>query len=139
MFVLDTNVLSELMEPRGGSRVLTWIDSIARRDLFTTTLTEAEIFYGVGIMSDGERRAKLTERAEMMFAEEFAGRVLPFDDRAARHFASIAAKWKKRGLQLHSFDPQMAAIARAQGMTVATRNVKHFDLCGVPIVNPWAF
>jgi predicted nucleic acid-binding protein len=66
------------------------------------------------------------------------GRILPFDERAAGHFADIAAKWTKLGRLVASFDPQIAAIARAHDMTVVTRNVRHFEDCDVPIINPWS-
>jgi toxin FitB len=138
MFVLDTNVLSELMDPQGAAQVLAWSDPIRKEDLFTTALNQAEIFYGIAIMPEGRKRSKLVAWADAMFTEEFRGRILPFDERAAGHFADIAAKWTKLGRLVASFDPQIAAIARAHDMTVVTRNVRHFEGCEVSIINPWS-
>ncbi len=137
MFVLDTNVLTELMDIGGAPQVMAWVNPIRKGDLFTTVLNQAEIFYGIALMPEGRRRNQLAARAELMFDEDFHERVLPFDERAVRHFVDIAVKTKKRGREVRTFDPQIAAIARAHDMTVVTRNVKHFEGCDVDILDPW--
>jgi predicted nucleic acid-binding protein len=137
MFILDTNVLSEIMEPEGAEEVVVWCDAIPRHDLFTTALNQAEILYGIAIKEKGRRREALTALADAMFGEDFHGRILPFDERAAAHFADIAATQRQRGMPVGILDTQIASIARSRGMTVVTRNTKDFENCEVEIVNPW--
>jgi predicted nucleic acid-binding protein len=138
MFILDTNVLSELMKAEGGSSVVDWADAIPKSELFTTVLNYAEIWYGIAIMDDGRKKRELIRSAELMFNEEFFDRILPFDERAALHFADITARRKRVGRRVGILDSQIAAIARANEMTIATRNVSHFRDCDVPLVDPWA-
>src|SRR5260370_17101208 len=89
MIVLDTNVLSELMRPQPSAQVVAWIAQQPAADLFTTAITEAEIFYGIELLAKGKRGDALLAAAEGMFTEDFAGRVLAFQSDAAPHFASI--------------------------------------------------
>jgi toxin FitB len=138
MFVLDTNVLSEIMDPDGAPEVLEWVDPIRKSDLFTTAVNQAEILFGIAIMSEGRKRNTLIAWADGMFKEDFLGRILAFDERAAGHFADIAATRKRLGRRIGPVDAQIAAIARAHGMTIVTRDVKDFQDCGIDIVNPWA-
>ena len=138
MFILDTNVLSELMNVEGASVVLEWVDAIPKNDLFTTALNCAEIWYGIALRDEGRKKRQLIRRAEEMFNEDFRGRILPFDQRSALHFADITARRKRLGRRVGTLDSQIAAIARANEMTVATRNVSHFRDCDVPLVDPWA-
>jgi predicted nucleic acid-binding protein len=138
MFILDTNVLSELMNPDGAPHVRAWVDPIRKEDLFTTALNQAEILYGLAIMPKGRKRKQLFVSSETMFKDDFRGRILAFDERAAGQFADIAARRKLLGRPAGILDAQVAAIARAHEMTVVTRNVTHFQDCDVPIVNPWS-
>jgi predicted nucleic acid-binding protein len=138
MTILDTNVVSEVMAPSPSEMVVRWISSQRLLDeLFITAVTVAEILYGVEVLSGGKRRDRLHQQAEAMFAEDFLGRVLPFDEQAARAFASIAAARRRQGKPISKFDAQIAAIARANGATLATRNTGDFEGCGVRLVNPW--
>jgi predicted nucleic acid-binding protein len=83
MIVLDTNVLSEVMRPPPSEAVLRWFAMHPAATLFTTTITQAEILFGLALLPEGRRRSDLLMAAEQMFAEDFAGRVLPFDSMAA--------------------------------------------------------
>lgn len=137
MVVLDTNVLSELMRPAPSEAVLRWAAGQPAARLFTTTITQAEILFGLALLPDGRRRSGLVAAAEQMFAADFAGRVLPFDAAAATAFAPIAAGRRHKGRPTGAFDAQIAAIAASRGAALATRNVADFLDCGLPIVNPW--
>jgi predicted nucleic acid-binding protein len=139
MFVLDTNVLSELMRPAPAPAVANWVGRQTRSALFTTTITEAEIFYGIELMPDGHRRQAVLTAAERMFAEEFDGRVLSFDRHAARFYALAAAQRRRSGFAVGPADVQIAAIAAACEATVVTRNVADFQYCGVVTLNPWTY
>ena len=137
MIVLDTNVLSELMRPKPSARVAAWINRQPPPDLFTTSITEAEIFYGIELLAKGKRRDALLASAEGMFTEDLAGRVLPFDGDAAHHFAKIAAHRRAIGKPISHADAQIAAIARAHGAKLATGNGPDFADCGVTVIDPW--
>jgi predicted nucleic acid-binding protein len=106
-------------------------------DLFITTITQAEILYGIEIMAEGRRKQRLAEAAEEIFAQEFHGRILAFDQPAARHFARIVAARESLGRPIADLDAMIAAIARAHGATLATRNVKDLEHCGIRLLNPW--
>ena len=112
MILLDTNVLSEYMKPVPSPQVLLWVGSQAPLGLFTTTITQAEILYGVELLPRGKRRTALVSAVETMFEEDFAGRVLPFDGDAARLFPLIAAGRRFLGRPIDAFDALIAAIAR---------------------------
>ena len=139
MIVLDTNVLSELMRSQPSVRVVTWFARQQPAELFTTSVTEAEIFYGIELLAAGKRRKGLLEAAETMFTKVFAGRILAFDSDAARAFARLAANGRALGRPRSQADTQIAAIAQAHGAKVATRNAADFSDCGLDLVDPWKF
>jgi hypothetical protein len=135
--VLDTNVVSELMRASPGRDVVAWLDGQQTRGLFVTSVTEAEIRAGLAILPEGARRRGLVEAADRAFGNLFAGRVLSFDSSAARVYAEIFAIRQAIGRPLSLTDGQIAAIARARGMAVATRNVRDFEDMGIEVFNPW--
>ena len=138
MIVLDTNVLSEAMKPIPAAEVLRWLAAQPTSRLFTTTITQAEILYGLELLPKGKRRAALQSAVETIFEEDFANRVLPFDCDAARIFPQIAASRRALGHPIAQWDAQIAAIARSRGAALATRNTGDFEHCGVILLNPWA-
>ena len=137
MIVLDTNVLSEAVRPTPQQRVLDWLAAQQAATLFTTTISEAELLYGIASLPGGRRRSALEETMRRMLSEDFPGRVLTFDRPAAREFAVIASARRSKGRPISAFDAQIASIARAHGAAVATRNVSDFEGCGVDIIDPW--
>ncbi len=137
MIILDTNVLSELMKSQPDRSVVSWIGKHKATNLFITTLTQAEILYGLEILPAGKRRKALKAAAISMFEQDFARRILSFDTDAAQLFATIAAKRRKIGVPISQIDAQIAAIALSHHATLATRNVKDFEECNLDLVNPW--
>jgi predicted nucleic acid-binding protein len=137
MIILDTNVLSELMRPAPSARVVAWVAKQPAAELFTTSITEAEIFYGLELLTKGKRREGLLAAAEAMFAEDLAGHVLGFDSDAARVFSKIAAHRRALGRPISHADAQIAAITKVHGGKLATRNVTDFEDSGVHAVDPW--
>jgi hypothetical protein len=125
------------MKTDPNAAVLAWIDGQPTTRHYTTSITQAEILYGVLTLPAGRRRTRLHAAALAMFEEDFAGRVLGFGSDAARWYAEIAADRRRAGRPIAHFDAQIAAIARTAGAVVATRNVADFEGCGVPLVNPW--
>jgi len=138
MIVLDTNVVSEMMKPAPEPRVEEWLARQLPFDVFTTSITQAEIFYGIELLAKGKRQDHLLRLAEELFEEDFAGRLLPFGSAAARMYPAIIVGRMKLGRPISLLDAQIAAIAAAHGATLATRNVSDFKDCGVRVVNPWA-
>ena len=137
MLVLDTNVISEIMKASPSPRVMEWWSQQQSAELFTTTVAVAEILYGIEILPRGKRRDSLRAEAEVVFTQDLAGRILPFDEQAARAFPEIAAGHRAQGRPIAEFDAQIAAIARSRRAILATRNTADFEGCGVRLVNPW--
>lgn len=137
MIVVDTNVVSELMRPEPAQAVLDWFAEQNAGELHLTAINAAELLTGVALLPEGRRRDLLEAAVEATITEEFAGRVLPFDGAAARAYARIAADRRRAGLPIREADCQIAAIARAAGGAVATRNVGDFRESGIRVVNPW--
>jgi predicted nucleic acid-binding protein len=137
VIVLDTNVLSELMRPNPSIRVIAWMRQRPRPQMAVTSITEAEIFYGVELLPPGKRRNQFLSEAEAMFAEDFGGLPLPFDSEAARLYARIASARRAMGKPISVPDAQIAAIVLARKAVLATRNIMDFEACGIKLVNPW--
>ncbi|NKB66160.1 MAG: PIN domain-containing protein [Candidatus Latescibacteria bacterium] len=137
MIVLDTNVLSELMRKSPNEPVVQWMDTQPDPSLFTTTVTQAEILYGVSLLPTGKRKQALAAAVDAMFEEDFKGRVLPFDGPAAAAYAGICADRVHLGRPISQFDAQIAAIACSRGAALATRNTPDFDACGIHVIDPW--
>ncbi|MEQ7869854.1 type II toxin-antitoxin system VapC family toxin [Chromohalobacter salexigens] len=137
MTVLDTNVLSELMRPTPDACVVDWLDSQDASEVTITAITVAEILYGIERLPSGKRQRRFAAMAAAMFEEDFAGRILPFDEVAAVHYAESVAISERAGRVVHTADTQIAAICRQHHATLATRNVKDFEALGIDILNPW--
>ena len=137
MIILDTNVLSEALKPLPSGIALRWLAAQEPLTVFTTTITQAEVLYGVEALPPGKRRMRLQAAVEKIFAEEFEGRILPFDEQAARAFAKIVAARDAADHPISQFDAMIAAIARSCRASVATRNAGDFENCGIQVINPW--
>jgi hypothetical protein len=138
MIILDTNVLSETLRPTPSTRVLEWMRSEPTSALFTTAISESELLYGIALLPEGRRRQYLESVIDLIFMEDLAGRVLPFDSAAAREFADIAATRRRAGRPISEADARIAAIARSRGAALATRNVGDFVGCRLELIDPWA-
>lgn len=139
MIVLDTNVISELLRPKPDGAVATWLADQPPASIFTTAITEAEILYGVRLLPDGKRKHELLAAIAPIFAEDFAGRVLPFDEDAADAYATLAVARRQIGRPISQFDAQIAAISASRGAAIATRNVADFADIGLVVIDPWAY
>lgn len=137
MIILDTNVISEAMRVAPNPDVMAWMSSHPGRSLFTTVINEAEILYGLTTMEDGRRRSQLETAAQRVFAEDLAGRVLSFDQPAARAYAHLAAERRRIGRPISHADAQIAAIALVNSAQLATRNVDDFSHLDLDVIDPW--
>ena len=137
MIVLDTNVISELIRPRPDPRVVRWIDAQDRDTLFVTTVTQAELLYGIAILPEGKRRRELLDELSQTMDRRLADRVLPFDGDAAALYAERRAAARRVGQQTGIPDALIAAIAASRGFTVDTRDTAPFAAMGVPVLDPF--
>jgi toxin FitB len=137
VIVLDTNVLSELMRSEPNPGVFAWVAGQPRAELYTTSANVAEILFGIEALPVGRRRSALTELADAMFAEDFAGRVLSFDETAAARYAEIVVSRRRQGRPIEAFDAQIAAIALIARADLATRDIAGFAGCGLSLIDPW--
>jgi toxin FitB len=137
MFLLDTNVISEAMRERPDSTVRAWFREQSRSDLWTTSVTIAELLFGIESLASSRKQKVLRDAVEGMLAEDFKGKVLTFNLAAARQYAQLVASRQRAGRPIRELDAQIAAIARANGATLVTRNVNDFAACDVPVLNPW--
>ena len=136
MIVVDTNVISELMRPAPDATVVNWVRMHSQRELYTTSVTLAEIRYGIERLDAGRRKELLTSTADEIFAT-FDEYVLPLDRAAAVQYAAIVSARDRSGSPIDGFDAQIAAICCAHKATLATRSVKNFTGTGIEIIDPW--
>lgn len=137
MLIVDTNIISELMRHAPNEGVAGWFDDQPLEQLAITAVTVGEILYGLDLMPDGRRKADLSGRFAAVLRRAFSSYVLPFDDAAAVAYARIRGDRDRAGRPISVNDAMIAAIARTQGATVATRNVADFEHCDLAIINPW--
>ena len=138
MILLDTNVISEQMSARPSLQVATWFKQHANQRLLLSSVTEAELRRGVAIMPEGKLKMAKSALLTDILENKFANDILPFETNAAALYAEIFAHRKIIGRPISVFDNMIAAIARANGCKLATRNVSDFEQCGLEIINPWA-
>jgi toxin FitB len=137
MTILDTNVISELMRVAPTPAVLAWTGRYAPEELFITTISMGEIWFGIELLPKSKRRESLAREAEAMFTKDFGARILSFDEQAARAFGLVFAARRLQGRPIAVADAQIAAIASTRGAVLATRNSGDFEGCGVRLINPW--
>src|SRR5664279_4895234 len=136
MIIVDTNVVSELMKRSPSEPVIDWVRARTGSALLTTSITLAEILYGIARLPDGRRRELLRTTASEVFAA-FEDQVLPFDSSAATLYAEVVGGRDRLGLPIDGFDAQIASICRAHGATLATRNLKDFQHTDISLIDPW--
>jgi predicted nucleic acid-binding protein len=137
MIVLDTNVISEAMKQSAHPGVAEWLNRQAAETLFLTSVTLAELLYGISTMPAGRRKDTLAGTLDSLLVELYRDRILPFDADAARCYAQLATKARAAGKGFPTPDGYIAAIANAKGFVVATRDTSLFEAAGVPTINPW--
>ncbi len=138
MIILDTNVVSEPLKPSPDQGVVNWLNAQAPATLFLTAINMAELMSGVQAMPQGKRRDALNHAVSSQISALFERRILSFDAKAAEAFAICYANAQAQGKPIAFADCAIAAIAKANGFIVATRNVRDFQATGVDIINPWA-
>jgi len=137
MFLLDTNVLSEVMGTRPAPQVANWMAQHNPELLFTAAVCQAEILSGIAVLPRGRRRDGLEMAALAMFREDFAGRILPFESNAAEIYAEIFVARRSIGRPASMADLMIASVARNRGASVVTRDTSRFEGCGLTLIDPW--
>lgn len=138
MILLDTNVLSALMQREADPAVVVWLDGLPSESVWTTSITVFEVRFGLQLLATGRRRQQLEEAFAKALEEELEGRVLSFDQKSAEAAAVIAAKRRSKGRTIEIRDAEIAGIATARRATLATRNTRHFEDLRLTLVNPWS-
>lgn len=136
-YLLDTNVISELIKPAPNAQVTAWIRSVNETDLHLSVLSFAELRHGIEQLPRGARRNRLQRWMEFDLTDRFEGRILAIDKNIAETWGIIMARVRAAGVRPPSMDTLFAATAEALGLTMVTRNTRDFALIGVAVVNPW--
>ena len=136
MIVLDTNVVSEAMKPEPNAVVRAWLNDQAVETLYLSTVTLAELLFGVAALPVGKRKNMLSGALEGLVGL-FEGRMLPFDSEAARQYAELAVTARNGGRGFPTPDGYIAAIAASRGFSVASRDTSPFAAVGLQVINPW--
>lgn len=138
MIILDTNVISEPLRPQPNPNVIDWLDSQDPSQLFVTSITQAEMEYGLWDLPLGKRRASLHNAITELFEVDFRGRILGFDTMAALMFGGNIAAARHAGKAVGDMDGLIAAIAISNDRcAVATRDERPFEAMGIKVINPW--
>jgi toxin FitB len=138
VILVDTNVVSEPLKAMADPRVVAWLDRQPAKTLFISTSSVSEILFEVAALAAGKRRSRLAAAFESETLRLFEGRILSFDLEAARAYALLMSAARARGLPISIVDGQIAAIAKANGFSVATSDGAPFRAAGLNVVNPWA-
>ena len=136
MIVLGTNVISEAMKPEPHPAVRAWLNEQAAETLYLSSVTVAELLFGIGALPPGRRKDMLAQALDGLLAL-FRNRVLPFDIDAARRYADLAVAAKLAGRGFPTPDGYIAAIAASRGFVVASRDTAAFEAASVAVINPW--
>ena len=137
MILPDTNVISELMKQLPMPSVLAWINQHQNTELVISTITIAEITYGLQALPVGKRRKTLELAFEQAIDEAFHHHIIPFDESAAYLYGKIMGHRKQLGQSMSLFDRQIAATALSRNASLATRNINDFKHCGLGLINPF--
>lgn len=137
MIVLDTNVVSEAMRPTPHPAVRTWLNNQAAETLYLSSVTLAELLFGIQLLPTGQRKDRLSHALDGLL-DLFRERILPFDTDAARCYAELAARARIAGRGFPTADGYIAAIAASRRYIVATRDIAPFQAVGISVINPWS-
>ena len=138
MIVLDTNVVSDAMRPEPDATVIAWLNEQAAQTLNLSSVTLAELLFGIRALPAGKRKNRL-DRALSELLALFKDRILPFDTDAARRYADLAVTARNGGRGLPTPDGYIAAVAASRGFIVASRDTSLYEAAGVKVINPWMY
>jgi toxin FitB len=138
MILLDTNIISEALKTVGDEKVLAWMDAQMIETLYLSTISLAELRFGIAALPEGKRRDILNTTLEHRVLPIFSGRILTFNEAASQSYAILRSRARSLGLAIATADGYIAAIAATNGFAVATRDTSPFDAAGLKVINPWS-
>jgi predicted nucleic acid-binding protein len=138
MILLDTNIISEALNTVGDEKVLAWMDAQMIETLYLSTISLAELRFGIAALPEGKRRDILNSTLEHRVPPIFSGRILTFNEAASQSYAILRSRARSLGLAIATADGYIAAIAATNGFAVATRDTSPFDAAGLKVINPWS-
>ncbi len=136
MILLDTNIISEAMKPQPEPTVQAWLDAQTAETLYLSSVTVAELMFGIGALPQGRRKERLAAILDAVL-DMFEARILPFDICAARLYADLAVKARASGKGFPTPNGYIAAIAAAHDLAVASRDTSAFTAAGLRVIDPW--
>ena len=139
MILLDTNVVSEPLKASCDKSVLSWIDEQVIETLYLSTISLAELRFGIAVLPEGKRKDTLFSSLEQQVLPLFAGRILLFDEQASQAYATLRSRARNGGQAIATVDGYIAAIAVAHGFALATRDTSPFEAVGLKVINPWTW
>ena len=137
MILLDTNVVSEPMRERPDRHVQDWLDAQAIETLFLSTISLSELLLGIESLPVGKRREALATALGDRIVSLFDSRIIPFDVASAEAYAKVVTRARRQGYAISVADGQIAAIAAARGLSIASRDEAPFQAAGLTVINPW--
>mgnify|MGYP003594110241 CR=1 FL=1 len=135
-FLLDTNAISELSRPAADRDYLRWFDTAAEDDIFISVITIGELKRGVSLLPEGDRKLQVG-RVVTNIVLRFNDRILPFDQKVADTWGELSARLRRAGVVIGAPDEMIAATSLAFGLTLVTRNTRHFASTGCALLSPW--
>lgn len=136
-YLLDTNVISELVRPNPDANVMAWVRAQDETCFYLSVLSFGEIRRGIEQLPPGPRREQLRRWLEIDLTDRFKGRILDIDRLVAEIWGMIMARGAAASVRLPTIDTLIAATAERHGMVVATRNLRDFAFAAVAAVSPW--
>jgi len=136
-YILETNVVSELVAHEADQKVVNWVDSIDSDSVFLSVITIGELKKGIEKLPDSKRKKTLESWLEEDLIVRFRGRILPLDIPVLLTWGRLVASLEKEGKPLPAIDSLLAATAAQTGFTLVTRNTGHFDPAGISVFDPW--
>jgi toxin FitB len=136
-FLLDTNVISELIKPKPEPKVTTWIDGTDEELLFLSVLTLGEIRKGVVLLPRSARRNSLEAWLSKELPIRFSNRILSVDQEVADRWGNLSGLTSARGVHVGVIDGLLAATAIQHNLTMVTRDTRDVAATGVALFNPW--
>jgi predicted nucleic acid-binding protein len=136
-YILDTNVISELVSPSPEGRVISWVDSLDPESLFLSVITIGELQKGISKLARSKRKTKLVAWLENDLLVRFQDRIISLDVPILLRWGKLVADLEAKGRRLPAIDSLLAATAAETGFKLVTRNVVHFEFAGIDVINPW--
>ena len=137
MYLLDTNVISELMKPQPDRHVVAWVDARDNESLYLSAITIGELMRGVAKLPSGARRTATEAIINDALIPQFASRILPVTHLVMMTWATLTITCERAGQTLPAIDRMIAATALHNRLTLVTRNTRDFRDTGVPLIDPW--